>query len=163
MMMVGVSGPDILFGMQNTQNLVVATFARKLVAQTYRTTERFPRSEIFGLTSQMRRAAISIGSNIAEGCGRSSKKQLIHACNQAMGEASELEYQCLVALDLEYGRPNEVEALRGETERVKRMLSRLIVALRNQGPKPKTKESPATRSSPVLDRRTDKPTDEPTD
>src|ERR1051325_684361 len=120
---------------QNTQNLRVAGFARKLVVLTYRVTEHFPRSELFGLTSQMRRAAVSIGSNIAEGCGRSSKKQLAHACDQAMGEASELEYQCLVAGDLGFGNPLEVQRLRAETERVKKMLSRLLVALRNQAPK----------------------------
>src|SRR5450759_638508 len=86
--------------MQNTQNLVVATYARKLAVLTYRTTEHFPRSELFGLSSQMQRAAVSIGSNIAEGCGRSTKKALIHSLDQAFGEASELEFQCLIAADM---------------------------------------------------------------
>ena len=144
--------------MQNTQNLVVATYARKLAVMAYKVTEHFPRSEIFGITSQMRRAALSIGSNIAEGCGRSTKKQLIHSLDQANGEASELEYQCLVASDLKYGKPTAVDTLRDETERVKRMLSRLMIALQNSGPK---------KARGTLDRatslsRTDKPTNPPT-
>jgi four helix bundle protein len=144
--------------MQNTRNLVVATYARKLAVLTYRTTDHFPRSELFGLSSQMQRAAVSIGSNIAEGCGRSTKKALIHSLDQAFGEASKLEFQCLIAADMNYGRPKAVETLRQETERVKRMLSRLIVALRTSGPK-KAKGTPVTRGSPLQNRRTDEPTD----
>src|SRR3954447_11531076 len=93
--------------MQNTENLVVAQYARKLAVLAYRVTEDFPRSELFGLTSQMRRAAVSIGSNIAEGCGRSTRKQFIHSLDQAAGEASELEYQCHVAEDVDYGKPGK--------------------------------------------------------
>lgn len=58
--------------MQNAKNLVLTDYVRKLIVLTYQTTAHFPRSEMFGLSAQMRRAAISIGSNIAEGCGRSS-------------------------------------------------------------------------------------------
>src|SRR6476660_5692596 len=63
--------------MQNPGNLRVTTCARELVAELYTATTRFPVSEQFGLTAQMRRAAVSIGSNIAEGCGRSGERELI--------------------------------------------------------------------------------------
>ena len=132
--------------MQNTKNLVVATYARKLAVLTYRTTEHFPRSELYGLTSQMRRAAVAIGSNIAEGCGRSTDQAFRNCLDQAMGEASELEFQCLVAGDLAYGNLKQVVLLGDETERIKRMLSRLIVAVRNRGPR-KAKRNPQPESS----------------
>ncbi len=122
----------------------------------YQTTERFPRSELFGLTSQMRRAAVSIGSNIAEGCGRSTRKQFIHSLDQAAGEASELEYQCLVVADMKYGRQEEVALLRDETERLKKMLSRLMAFLRNQPPK-KPKGNPRRESPHQQDRKADHP------
>jgi four helix bundle protein len=142
--------------MQSTDNLVVAKYARKLAVLAYQTTERFPRSELFGLTSQIRRAAVSIGSNIAEGCGRSTRKQFIHSLDQAADEASELEYQCLVAADMKYGRQEEVALLRDETERLKKMLSRLMAFLRNQPPK-KPKGNPRRESPPQQDRKTDQP------
>src|SRR5437868_5047819 len=109
---VGRMDRGTFFAMQDTAKLRVALYARKLAKLTYQTTERFPRAELFGLTSQMRRAAVSIGSNIAEGCGRATRKQFLHSLDQAAGEASELEYQCLVAEDMNYGRPAEVEQLR---------------------------------------------------
>jgi four helix bundle protein len=63
--------------MQDAKNLVVGEQARALALAIYRHTESFPRSECFGLTSQMRRAAVSIASNIAEGCGRRSNRELL--------------------------------------------------------------------------------------
>ena len=118
--------------MRNPEKLDVAIEARKLAVLTYKTTEHFPRSELYGLTSQMRRAAVSIGSNIAEGCGRSTEKAFRNCLDQAMGEAGELKFQCLIAADLEYGDTKQVALLGGETERMKKMLSRLIVAVRNR-------------------------------
>jgi four helix bundle protein len=140
--------------MQSTDNLVVARYARKLAVLTYEVTAHFPRSEQFGITAQMRRAALSIGSNIAEGCGRSTKKQFIHSLDQAAGEASELEYQCVVAADMKFGRAGDVEHLRAETIRVKKMLARLMAFLRTQPPK---RQKGNSRREFPLD-QTDKPT-----
>jgi len=118
--------------MRILKNLDVVAEVRKLVVLVYRTTEQFPRSELYGLTGQMRRAAVSIGSNIAEGCGRSTEKAFRNCLDQAMGEASELQFQCLIAADLEYGDAKQIALLGGETERVMKMLSRLILVVRNR-------------------------------
>ena len=116
--------------MQNTKNLAVAKQAKMLAVQIYRTTGDFPAAERFGLTAQMRRAAVSIGSNIAEGCGREGDRELSRFVQIAMGSASELEFQCELAALLEFGRPQAIADASTEIQRVKRMLSRLIVALR---------------------------------
>jgi four helix bundle protein len=88
--------------MQNAANLRVTGEASTLAVAIYRATNRFPASERFGLTSQMRRSAVSIGSNIAEGCGRFGNRELVHFLQMAQGSASELEFQAQVAMDLEY-------------------------------------------------------------
>jgi four helix bundle protein len=118
--------------MRDFQRLRLIRFVRELIVLTYRTTDQFPRSEQFGLTSQMRRAAVAIGSNIAEGCGRSSNRAYRVSLDRAMGEGSELEFQCLVAQDLGLGSPSAVDHLLKETIRVKKMLARLIVFIRGQ-------------------------------
>src|ERR1041385_5328886 len=131
--------------MFDPDKLEVTAYARKLAVSTYRVTERFPRYELFGLTSQMRRAAVSVGSNIAEGCGRSTRKLFILSLDRSSGEAGELEYQCRVALDLEYGKARELRELRIEAERIKKMLARLMAFHRGLLP-PKTLRG--TRRSP---------------
>lgn len=76
--------------------------AHKLVLQTYRLTQLFPKEEIFGLTNQARRAAVSITSNIAEGFGRQTFKDRIHFYYMAQGSLSELKNQILIARDISY-------------------------------------------------------------
>ena len=81
-----------------------------IAERTYEATGAFPPSERFGLVTQMRRAAVSIGSNIAEGCGRSSDAQLVNFLNYASGSASELEFQARFAIRLRLGNaPDLVE------------------------------------------------------
>ena len=116
--------------MQNVKNLQVAERAKTLAVLIYRTTGEFPSTERFGLTAQMRRAALSIGSNIAEGCGREGDRELARFVQIAMGSASELDFQCELAELLEFGSAQALADARVEVQRVKRMLSRLIVALR---------------------------------
>lgn len=99
----------------------------------YRLTEVFPPSERFMLTAQMRRAAVSIGSNIAEGCGKGGDRALIACLQIAMGSASELEFQLSLAADFSYGATTSIEAAIVELHQLMRMLSRLIVALRESG------------------------------
>jgi four helix bundle protein len=78
--------------MQNARNLQITMRAVGLAGTIYRTTSTFPRAEQFGLTAQMRRAAVSIGSNISEGCGRNGAKEFAHFLHMALGSASELEF-----------------------------------------------------------------------
>ena len=86
--------------MQSANNLHVMEHARELALQVYRATSQFPSAERFGLTAQMRRSAISIGSNIAEGCGRQGDRELVRFLQMALGSASELEFQAKIAEDL---------------------------------------------------------------
>ena len=116
--------------MQNPANLQVTALARALASEVYRATGAFPHSERFGLTAQMRRAVISIGSNISEGCGRSGDKEFTHFLHVALGSASELEFQALVATDLEFLSHENSQLLLNEISRAKRMLARLIKAVR---------------------------------
>ena len=118
--------------MQNPGKLRVTTCARDLVAELYRATNHFPVSERFGLTAQMRRAAVSIGSNIAEGCGRSGERELIHFLHIALGSASELEFQLLVSVDLALLPESEAAPLLTRTSDLKRMLAGLIKSLRRR-------------------------------
>lgn len=86
----------------NHKNLNVWKESMLLVKKVYLLLAGFPQSEQFGLCSQMRRAAVSIPSNIAEGCGRNSDKETIHFCNISQGSLAELETQLLISADLEY-------------------------------------------------------------
>lgn len=82
------------------KELIVWQRAVQVVREIYRVTEQFPRSEQFGLTSQMRRAAVAIPSNIAEGKKRKTKKDFLHFLRIADGSAAELETQIIVAKEL---------------------------------------------------------------
>ncbi len=86
----------------NFKELIVWQKSKDLVIEIYRATECFPKSETFGITSQIRRSAVSIPSNIAEGCGRSTDLQLKQFLDFAYGSANELETQILVANELNY-------------------------------------------------------------
>jgi four helix bundle protein len=130
--------------MQNTKNLVVAVHAKQLAVSVYRLTAAFPTSERFGLTAQMRRAAVSIGSNIAEGCGRRTNKELVGYLYIASGSASELEFQLEIAIDLGFGGPEAARDTGSQLQRVRRMLARLITFLRSQ---PAWRSNEGSRSS----------------
>jgi four helix bundle protein len=92
----------------------------------YASSKAFPRDEIFGLTSQMRRSSASIGMNIAEGCCRKGDAEMARVLQMSMGSASELEYQLLLAHDLEYFRNPAYERLTAQVVEVKKMLSSLM-------------------------------------
>lgn len=99
--------------------------AHNLTVDLYRTTASFPREEIYGLTSQIRRGSSSIAANLAEGCGRSGIAEFAHFCSMAMGSASELEYHLWLARDLQLIKPALYEQLNVRTLEVKRMLAAL--------------------------------------
>ena len=116
--------------MQDPNKLDVAARARSLAVDIYRATASFPATERFGLSAQMRRAAVSVGSNIHEGCGRSGLKELIHFLHIALGSVGELEFQILIAGDLGFLEDSSI--LLEELNHTKRMLLRLIAALRRR-------------------------------
>lgn len=102
----------------------------ELVTQIYKLTKSFPPEEKFGITAQIRRSAISIPSNIAEGCGRKGDKELIHFLYTSLGSASELETQIIIAANLQY--LEESEKLLNDIADIKKMLLGLIRYLSNK-------------------------------
>jgi four helix bundle protein len=118
--------------MQDFRNLNVWGKAHSLALDVYASTRDFPREELFGLTSQLRRAACSIGANIAEGCGRGGNAELKRFLQIAMGSASELEYHLLLAHDLEFLTELAYGRLHNKVIEVKRMLASLLVELRGR-------------------------------
>ena len=112
--------------MQSFRSLRVWEKSHRLTLDVYTSSKAFPREEMYGLTSQMRRASASMGMNIAEGCCRKGSAEMGRFLQMAMGSASELEYQLLLAHDLDYLRNPEYEKLAGQTVEVKRMLSSLM-------------------------------------
>jgi four helix bundle protein len=118
--------------MQDATNLRVTAEARSLAVNVYRATSGFPVQERFGLTSQMRRAAVSIGSNIAEGCGRFGNRELVQFLQIALGSVAELEFQALIASDLAFLRSEAAAPLLDHIGKVKAMLLRLIKSHRTR-------------------------------
>ena len=112
--------------MKDFRSLEVWQKAHRMTLAAYRVTKTFPSDERFGLTSQIRRAAASIGANIAEGCGRRGDAEFHRFLQMAMGSASELEYHLLLSRDLEYLDPTNHKELTADVTRVKRMLSSLM-------------------------------------
>ena len=112
--------------MQSFRNLRVWEKAHRLTLDVYAASKAFPRDEVFGLTSQMRRASAFIGMNIAEGCCRKGDAEMARFLQIAMGSASELEYQFLLAQDLEYLRKPAYECFTAQVVEVKKMLSSLM-------------------------------------
>ena len=101
----------------------------KLATDTYRSTADFPKPELYGLSQQMRRAAVSIPSNIAEGKGRGSDKGFVNFLFNARGSLMELETQIEIAQGLRYLNQESAEYLRGQATKVGKSLSGLINAL----------------------------------
>jgi four helix bundle protein len=115
--------------MQDYRNLKVWQKAHLLVLEIYQVTSRFPRSERFGLTAQLKRAAISVPSNIVEGSARDSAKEFLRFLRIAFGSCSEVEYQVFLAADLGYLSPRDYEKIYTQVGEVKRMLNGLIMAI----------------------------------
>jgi four helix bundle protein len=118
--------------MQDFRNLRAWQKSHHVALEVYRITTDFPTSERYGLTGQMRRASVSIGSNIAEGATRLSDGDFRRLVGIAMGSASELEYQLLLSKDLGFIDEHPYEHLVVEVQEVKRMLGGLIRSLSNQ-------------------------------
>ena len=108
------------------KNLDVWKKCRKLASSVYEVSKGFPKEEVFGLTSQIRRAAVSVVSNLAEGCGRQHAKDAIQIFYIARGSLYELETQLYVALDQKYIVETAFETLMTEVTSCKQMLNGLI-------------------------------------
>lgn len=116
--------------MQDFRKLEVWQKAYKLSLDIYRFTIKFPNEEKFGLTSQMRRAAISICSNLAEGCGRSGDADFARFIQIAFGSACELECQILISSDLGFMAKNDQSVTEQQLIEIKCMLASLLKKLR---------------------------------
>ncbi len=114
---------------QHYRELVVWQKAIVLVEQLYRATNSFPKTEIYALTNQIRRAAVSIPSNIAEGQGRNSTRDFLHFLSVAQGSLLELETQITIAERLGYFDKKQEKVLLDSTAEVSRMLSGLRTSL----------------------------------
>jgi four helix bundle protein len=112
--------------MKDFRNLQVWEKAHRLTLASYRATCNFPRAELFGLTSQIRRSAASIPANIAESCGKRGNGEFQRFLNIATGSASELEYHFLLAHDLGYVTDADYRVPDQAAVEVKRMLAALI-------------------------------------
>jgi four helix bundle protein len=103
--------------------------AKSLAVEVYRATERFPKGELFGLTSQMRRASVSVASNIAEGQGRGSKPDFAKFLCMARGSLLELETQLEIARELGIGNSDELVEVDRHCYEVLGLLNRLLKAI----------------------------------
>ena len=114
----------------NFKKLEIWKRSRLFVRDIYQVSKRFPREEMYGLTSQIRRAAVSTPSNIAEGCGRNTSAQLIHFLNISIASNCEVETQLYVSYDLEYINETEMKQLTQEASEIRRMIVRFQDKLR---------------------------------
>jgi four helix bundle protein len=116
--------------MKDFRQLKVWEKSHQLALAIYKETKKFPKEELYGLTSQIRRASMSIPTNIAEGCGRNTDAEFARFLQIAMGSASETEYQLILARDLEFIPKENYEKLHADVEDVKRMLASLLKTIR---------------------------------
>lgn len=115
--------------MKDYRELIVWQRSMDLVEQVYRLAKYLPKEEVYGLSDQMRCAAVSIPSNIAEGNGRSAEKEYIHFLNIARGSKHELETQLLICVRLNYLQEEDVSPTMALCEQIGRMLNSLIKSL----------------------------------
>jgi len=116
--------------MKTHKDLKIWQLSIDMVTKIYALTKNFPKEEIYGITSQIRRAAISVPSNIAEGCGRNSAKELIQFLYYSMGSLSELETQFIIAQNLGYITISEKQAFDQLFQEQFKLLSAFIQAIK---------------------------------
>jgi four helix bundle protein len=118
--------------MQDFRNLKIWESAHALTLVVYRLTRSFPKEEQYGLTNQVRRAAVSIPANIAEGCGRRGDPEFARFLQIAMGSASELDYELLLARDLKYLAPSAHEEGAADLASLRRMMNAMLGKVRSK-------------------------------
>lgn len=119
--------------LKSYRDLLVWQKAIELTVLVYRLSEGFPEREIYGLTSQVRRAAVSVPSNIAEGYGRGSRREYLQFLSIAQGSLKELETQTILAVRFFYVTSSQAERVLSESDRLGKMLGSLIRALKAKG------------------------------
>ena len=118
--------------MQEFRNLKVWQKSHQLTLKVYQLTQLFPVEERYGLTSQIRRASISIPTNIAEGCGREGSKELSRFLQIALGSAMEVEYLILFCRDIKLCSAEIYDSLQQEVSEIKKMLTSFIKKLKTE-------------------------------
>ena len=116
--------------MQNYKDLKVWQKAHEFTLKVYEITKIFPKEEVYGLVSQLRRAASSIPANMAEGCGKNTQAELAHYLNISLGSANEAEYFLILSKDLKYVKEDVFSSLFSMVNEVKAMLITLIGKVR---------------------------------
>ena len=119
--------------MKDFRKLSVWEKSHSLAVEIYQISSNFPQNEIYGITSQIRRACVSIPANIAEGCGRDGEAEFRRFLQIALGSASELEYHLLLAHDLKMLSEEKHKQLDNRVTEIKRMLTSLIQKLKSDG------------------------------
>jgi four helix bundle protein len=109
------------------RDLIVWQKAKAMAVDVYRATDAFPKCELYGLTSQLRRAAVSISSNIAEGQGRLTRGEFSHFLGQARGSLFELESQLAISLDLQLLSTSKFQELDSKLADVRKLLNGLLI------------------------------------
>jgi four helix bundle protein len=115
--------------MKDFRNFTVWQKSHQLTLDIYKVLNNFPKEELFGLTSQMKRSSSSIPTNIAEGCGRNTDKDFGRFLVIAFASANELEYQIILSTDLKYINTEISEKLMLQIEEIKKMLNSLLSTL----------------------------------
>ena len=118
--------------MKDFRNLQVWEKAHRLTLAVYKASGGFPRQELFGLTSQMRRCSASIGANIAEGCGKRGNNEFQRYLQIASGSASELDYHLLLARDLGFFEETDYRRLAGDLLHLRKMLTSLLQKVQSE-------------------------------
>ena len=117
--------------MRDFHKLVIWQKSHQLTLDIYKLTQQFPKEELFGLTSQIRRAISSVPTNIAEGCGRATNKDFAHFLQISIGSACEIEYQLLLAHDLNYITDEDYNRLNDEIVSVRKMIHKYQSGLKS--------------------------------
>jgi four helix bundle protein len=120
--------------MQNHRTLEVYQVAKELALQVYGVAAGLPVTERFEVARQLRSAAVSVGSNVAEGCGRSTRQDFARFLDGALGSANELEFQLELCVDAGLAPRAEGTRATETAKRVQQMLTRLIIRVRRSGP-----------------------------
>lgn len=112
--------------MEGYEKLIVWQKSMELVKEVYALTRNFPKSELFGLVSQMNRAVISIPSNIAEGYRRGSKKEFVHFLRNSFGSGAELETQLKISVNLDFVKEKQILKSENLLKEIMRLLNKMI-------------------------------------
>jgi four helix bundle protein len=116
--------------MKDFRSLKVWEKAHALTLEIYKSTDQFPKHELYSLTNQIQRAAVSVPANIAEGCGKDSDAELKRYFLIAMGSASELEYLLLLACELGYLQRDTYQSIQNDLVEMRKMLNSFIQTLK---------------------------------